>query len=98
MELLRLERGNRCLQGVLPVCKRFLNCFTVGQALREIRVGNKKASAFLGLQRTHLKRIVDFLSHDSCSFNELQELPDVDRLDGTPGRHGERLAYRGEHH
>ncbi|MBP7422317.1 MAG: hypothetical protein KA806_02725, partial [Sulfuritalea sp.] len=53
----------------------------------EIGVGNEKASAFLGCQRADLKRIVDFLSHDSCSFNELQELPDVDRLDGTPCRY-----------
>jgi hypothetical protein len=93
-----LECRYRGLQSVLPILERFLDGIAIGEAVRKIRIGDEKATAFLSRKRANFKRVVNALGQDSCSFNKFQKLPDVDRFDGTPRRNAKRLAVGTNEH
>ena len=91
---LRLQRGDGCLQRILAVGERFLDGLAIRHAFRKIRIRDHEAAAFGLRQRADLERVVRLPGHDSDSFDEFHELPDVNRLDRTTRRNGQRAAVR----
>jgi hypothetical protein len=90
--LLCFEGCDGCLQCVLAVRESLFDSLTVGDAIREVGIGDQEAAALLRGQRANLKWIDNALAHGSGPFNELNELLDIDRLDRPPPRAG---SYEG---
>ena len=97
-EALRLQRANRSNQCVMPVGDGLRHRLAVGNALREIRVGNQKTAALGDRQGANLERVIVKVSHGLRSTDQGHELLHIDWLDRAMRGHRQSLAVGADEH